>query len=155
MKTKVAQKETGAGKVARVIPRRGAAFTMAVGAATTAAFVLKRSRASQIQKTVQYLRSQLGDRVTAYLSGADDVLVVDRWIQGETRPDKLHWKRLKSAYEAAQCLVKAYDDQTARSWFLGMNPSFDDQSPARVLRSSKAPRTWGDVVLAAREFAET
>ena len=159
MKTKFAPKEAS-GTVARVVGRRGAALTLKVATAAVglgvATAAIARSNASKGQKAVvKYLRAQLGSRTTAYLSGADDTQIVDLWVQGEARPDRLHWKRLRSAYDATRVLVEAYDDQTARSWFVGMNPAFDDESPARVLRNSSTPRIWGDVVLAAREFAET
>lgn len=104
---------------------------------------------------VKYLQAQLGSAMTAYLSGIDDAQIVDLWMEGEAQPDKLHWRRLRSAYDATRVLVEAYDAQTASSWFLGMNPTFDDEAPARVLRNSRLPRIWGEVVLAAREFAET
>ncbi|MEA2560079.1 MAG: hypothetical protein QOH06_1583 [Acidobacteriota bacterium] len=64
-------------------------------------------------------------------------------------------QRLRSAHEATRCLVHIYDAQTARSWFMGMNPDFNDEAPARVLRYSQNPDTWEDVILAARAFAET
>jgi hypothetical protein len=104
---------------------------------------------------VKYLQAQLGSPMTAYLSGIDDTQIVDLWMQGKARPDKLQWRRLRSAYHATRALVDAYDDQTASSWFLGMNPTFDDEAPARVLRNSRFPCIWGEVVLAAREFAES
>lgn len=159
MKRKFAQKEAGEVRVSST-GSRGAALKLKVataalgmGVATTA---IVRSSVSRTQRTVvKYLQAQLGSRTTAYLSGADDTQIVERWVQGEVRPDRLHWKRLRSAYDAARVLVEAYDGQTAQSWFVGMNPAFDDESPARVLRNSRTPRVWGDVVLAAREFAES
>lgn len=127
--------------------------SISVGAA---ALVAKRhNKAVQIQKIVQYLQANLGTRMTAFVSGSDDLKVVNRWIQGEAKPDRLSRKRLQSAYEATRCLVDSYDGQTAQTWFLGTNPTFADQAPARVLRTSENPQVWSDVVLAAREFAET
>ncbi len=139
MKTKRALRENDASKIALAASSRGVALTVAV---------------AQVQKTVKYLRSHLGAPTTAYLSGADDAVVVDRWIEGES-PDDVRWRRLQHAYEATRCLVEAYDDTTARSWFLGMNPGLSEESPARLLRNSRDSRILQDVVLAAREFAET
>lgn len=85
----------------------------------------------------------------------DDLALVSRWANGTARPEEMTGKRLWFAYRATRSLVEAYDAKTARSWFLGMNPAFEDQAPARVLRNSHAPEIWGEVVLAAREFAET
>jgi hypothetical protein len=129
------------------------AAAVGLGVATTVAVRRKTSKAQK--SVVGYLQAQLGSPTTAYLSGADDAGIVDRWAQGDVRPDKLHWNRLRSAYDATRLLVEAYDDQTARSWFLGMNPTLNDESPARALRNSRNSRIWDDVVLAAREFAET
>jgi hypothetical protein len=159
MKRKVARTGAVSRSPLRVLERRSAALKMAAvgaGAAGAVALVkLKRSRTGKIQEAVQYLRTQLGAGTTAYLSGEDDAQIVDLWIEGRVQPDKLRWKRLLSAYAATRCLVDAYDDHTARSWFLGMNPTLDDQAPARVLRNSRGSRVLDDVVLAAREFAET
>lgn len=135
----------GPGRVLKV-----ATAALGVGVATAAV-----ARTRSQKAVVKYLQAQLGSGMTAYLSGVDDAQIVDRWVQGEARPDRLHWRRLRSAYDATRVLVEAYDDQTARSWFVGMNPTLADESPARVLRNSRTPRIWGDVVLAAREFAET
>jgi hypothetical protein len=158
MKRKFAPKEASEA-VVRVAGRRGAALkvaTAAVGLGVATAAAIARSNVGRTQKAVvKYLQAQLGSRTTAYLSGADDAQVVDLWMQGEARPDRLHWKRLQSAYDATRVLVEAYDDQTTRSWFVGMNPTLDNDSPARVLRNSRNPRVWSDVVLAAREFAES
>lgn len=125
----------------------------AIGAMAGA--LLRPSPAVEVPELVAYLQRTLGPRTTAYLSGVDDVGLVGRWGQGDVLPDELPMQRLRSAYLATRCLVDAYDAQTARSWFMGMNPGFDDEAPARVLRQGRSPVIWDDVVLAAREFAET
>jgi hypothetical protein len=101
-----------------------------------------------------YLQQHLGYRTTAYLTGVDDAELVDRWIQGIASPEGLPAERLRSAFEATRHLVEAYDAQTARSWFLGMNPTFDDVAPAKILREGRDSQVLEDVVLAAQEFAE-
>lgn len=160
MKTRAASLETKVDKVASVrVPRASTALKVATmvgsvagGAAMAVAY--EKAMATRIHKTVKYLKIHLGAPTTAYLSGADDAFVVDRWLEGE-RPDEIRWRRLRHAYKATRCLVEAYDDTTARSWFLGMNPSLREESPARLLRNSRDSRILRDVVLAAREFAET
>lgn len=163
MKTETVSLKTKADKVARVRSARATAalkvarvaMGSAVGGAATAAaaLILKQRRASRIQKAVKYLQAHLGAPTTAYLSGADDDVIVDRWLEGES-PDEIRWRRLRHAYEATRCLVEAFDDTTAQSWFLGMNPSLREESPARLLRNSRDSRVLRDVVLAAKEFAE-
>src|SRR6185436_15258901 len=109
----------------------------------------QREAQPELPQMVGYLQQHLGYRTTAYLSGTDDAELVSRWIKGDTLPDELSTQRLRSAYEATRCLVKAYDAQTARGWFLGMNPHFDDTAPARVLRESRSSQPLEDVILAA------
>ncbi len=128
----------------------GAAIGVVAGGA-----LLRPSPAFEVPEVVAYLQMNLGPRTTAYLSGVDDVGLVGRWGQGDILPDELPMQRLRSAYLATRCLVEAYDAQTARTWFMGMNQGFDDEAPARVLRHGRSPGTWEDVVLAAREFAES
>jgi hypothetical protein len=81
-----------------------------------------------------WLQEHLGQQLVAYLAGLRDVKTVGRWARGEAEPRDLRLYRLQRAYVAAQLLVAAYGDRTARSWFVGSNPLLDDASPARVLR---------------------
>lgn len=104
---------------------------------------------------VDYLQKNLGSQTTAYLSGADDVALVNGWASGTVPAEEVTGRRLWSAYEATRSLVEAYDALTARAWFMGMNPAFEDRAPARVLRTSETQQTWDRVILAARVFAET
>jgi hypothetical protein len=133
----------------------GSAVAGAAIGAMAGGALLRPIPALEVPELVTYLQMNLGPRTTAYLSGVDDVGLVGRWGQGDALPDEVSMQRLRSAYLAARCLVEAYDAQTARSWFMGMNPGFDDEAPARVLRHSRSPGAWEDVVLAAREFAES
>ena len=133
----------------------GSAVAGAAIGAVAGGALLRPNPAFEVPELVTYLQMNLGPRTTAYLSGVDDVGLVGRWGQGDVLPDDLPMQRLRSAYLATRCLVEAYDAQTARTWFMGMNPGFDDEAPARVLRDGRSPETWEDVVLAAREFAET
>lgn len=113
-----------------------------------------RKAPSDLAQVAGYVQQHLGYRTTAYLTGVDDAETVNRWIEGSILPEQLAAQRLLSAFEATRHLVEAYDAQTARSWFLGMNPSFDDVAPAQVLREARDAQAWEDVVLAAQEFAE-
>jgi hypothetical protein len=133
----------------------GSAMKWATIGAVTGGALAWQSPSADMTQVVDYLQKNLGARTTAYLSGVDEVTVVEGWSHGTAPLEEATRNRLWSAYHATQCLVDAYDATTARTWFLGMNPIFNDESPARVLRNSRDSQVWGDVVLAAREFAET
>lgn len=142
--------------VGKVVGRtNGSAMTGAALGAIAAGALARSGSSLNLPHAVDYLQTHLGPQATAYLSGVDDEVVVGSWARGTAEPEEITGRRLWSAYEATRSLVEAYDASTARSWFLGMNPTFEDASPARVLRSSHTPEIWQEVVLAAREFAET
>jgi hypothetical protein len=103
---------------------------------------------------LSYLKQHLGAGVTAYVSGAEDPGVVEKWLAGAEQLDASQEFRLRRAYDAARCVVEAYDDETAMQWFFGMNPSLADAAPAYVLRHG-SQNDWEVVLPAALEFAET
>src|SRR5947209_6050871 len=96
-----------------------------------------------------YLREHLGADVTAYLSGASVEKDVDRWAPGEVEPGALQGSRLLHAYEAARLIVNAYDGETARAWFFGMNQRLDDEAPAYLLRHGSRSEDWRFIIPAA------
>jgi hypothetical protein len=177
VKRKVAEKDAGRSRVpglamsvaagtllgatvGKVVKRtNGSAVTGAAVGAVAGGFLgkraLKRNQAAlDLAQVAGYVRQHLGYRTTAYLTGVDDTELVGRWAEGLAQPEPLPAERLRSAFEATRHLVEAYDDQTARSWFLGMNSTFDDVAPAKILREGRDSQAWEDVVLAAQEFAE-
>jgi hypothetical protein len=108
----------------------------------------------ELTQIAGYVQKHLGYQTTAYLTGVDDDELVSRWIAGTALPDGLPAQRLRSAFKATRHLVEAYDAPTAESWFLGMNPTFDDVAPVEILREGRDSQALEDVVLAAQEFAE-
>ena len=105
-----------------------------------------------IPEATAYLKAHLGSVVTAYLAGFADVEAVTRCAAGKIHPEHPEASRLLLAYEATQLLVKAYGDEAAQSWFVGMNPHLDESAPAYVLHHGKNADDWQFVVPAAREF---
>ena len=103
----------------------------------------------------RYLLENLGPEVTAYLSGSEDVKTVKRWVMGESKPDSIGGKRLRCAYEVASLIVDAYDGETARVWFCGMNQRLNDEAPAEVLRKGSGPADWRAILSSACEFVES
>jgi hypothetical protein len=106
-----------------------------------------------IHEIAAFLRTHLGQRSTAYISGVSDAKMVSRWIAQHNAPRDQAQMRLREAFQAAQLVIGAYGDETAKAWFFGSNMELDDQAPAYVLRYAK---NWEDlrlVVPAARTFA--
>jgi hypothetical protein len=134
----------------------GAAVGAFVGAVASEAVTARQctTQEQEMTKVVGYLNDNLGDVITAYLSGSEDLQDVQRWISGEVVPQELPAERLRSAYEAARCLVDAIGSMMASSWFLGMNEFLDQESPAAVLRHGQKPEDWRLVIPAAEHMAE-
>jgi hypothetical protein len=106
-----------------------------------------------IHEIALFLRAHLGKKTTAYLSGVSDPKMVTHWIAQHNTPREGPQMRLREAYRAAELLVAAYGDETAKAWFVGSNVELGDQAPAYVIRNAG---TWEDlrsVLPAARAFA--
>lgn len=110
---------------------------------------------ASITEVASYLQKNLGQRVTAYLSGVTDAKIVGQWAAGKVQPRSLPVFRLRSAYQAARYLVEAYGPEAAQAWFFGTNSHLDSQAPAAVLRRGETPEDWSGVVSAAKAFVET
>jgi hypothetical protein len=111
-----------------------------------------RARITKIQEIAAYLQENLGQKITAYLSGLKDPKVVGLWAKGRGEPRELSVQRLRCAYEAALMLVGAYGPETAKSWFFGTNTRLDDEAPAHLLRHVKTPEDLRYILPAARAF---
>ncbi len=106
------------------------------------------------QELVAGLRDLLGARLVAYLGGVSETRAVRQWAQGErTIRDEDVVRRLRSAYQAALLITVRDAAEVAQSWFQGLNPQLDDQSPARVLREGEPDEAGRAVLAAARSFA--
>jgi hypothetical protein len=105
------------------------------------------AKTGEIAATMQRL---LGQRLVAFMAGVDDPKAVGRWARGERAPRQETERRLRAAYQIAALLTLADSEETARAWFIGMNPHFDDRAPFAVLgeRPEVAPR----VLSAAKNF---
>lgn len=105
-----------------------------------------------VPQAAAYLKVHLGPALTAYLAGFSDEEAVASCAAGELHPENTAASRLILGYEATEILVRIYDDETAQSWFVGMNPHLDEDSPAWVLRHGSREPDWEFVVPAAYEF---
>jgi hypothetical protein len=97
------------------------------------------------------LQELLSRRLTAFIAGVADGKTVTRWATGEVKPirdDKLEL-RLRTTYEIAPLLLTADAAQTAKAWFIGLNPHLGDTSPAEAIREGRLR----EALAAARAFA--
>ena len=106
-----------------------------------------RAGVGEIAATMQRL---LGQRLVAFMTGVDDPKAVGRWARGERAPRQEAERRLRAAHQIVALLTLADSEETARAWFIGMNPHFGDRAPFAILgeRPEDAPR----VLAAARAF---
>src|SRR4051794_21394564 len=100
-----------------------------------------------------YLQQQLGQKLTAYLSGVTDPKMVGRWAAGKAQPRDEREMRLRDAFKATRMLVAAFGPQTAKAWWVGTNTRLDDRAPAAIVRQATDPDMLRFVVPAARAFA--
>jgi hypothetical protein len=111
---------------------------------------LKLTTRSTWSEKAQYLQQLFGQRLAAAITGVDDARTVGRWIRGQ-EPQTAYRGRLRDAYQVAKLIELAESMETARAWFLGMNPGLDDAPPAQVI--AEDPEEGGRRVMkAARSF---
>ncbi len=79
------------------------------------------------------LQDILGQRLVAVIASVSDAKAVGKWARGERSPHPVAEQRLRNAYQIVQLLLERESGDTARAWFVGMNPDLDDQAPALVL----------------------
>jgi hypothetical protein len=79
-----------------------------------------------------YLQQLFGQRLAAAITGVGDAKTVGRWIRGQ-EPQVAFRQRLTNAFHIAKLIELGMSKETARAWFLGMNPDLDDELPAQVI----------------------
>lgn len=85
-------------------------------------------------EVVGYLRELLSRRLVAYIAGVKDAKTVTRWASGEVENVRdENEKRLRTAYEIAQLLVRFDSPRVVKAWFIGLNPQLGDTSPAEAI----------------------
>lgn|SRR5688572_11488641 len=83
-----------------------------------------------------FFQRLLGQKLTALMTGISDPKAIGKWARGERLPRGESERKLRDAYHVAILLSLAEDEQTARGWFMGMNPFLNDRSPIIVIASS-------------------
>ncbi|MGH2834409.1 MAG: XRE family transcriptional regulator, partial [Solirubrobacteraceae bacterium] len=86
------------------------------------------------------LQDTLGQRMTAYLAGLNDVKQIGRYRKpGGPRPTTQVELRLREGYKVVSMIRYTYDTETAKAWLFGTNSRLDDQAPIGMLRIGKTP----------------
>ncbi len=109
---------------------------------------------ASLAEVARYLQDNLGQKLTAFLSGVGDPKTVGRWASGKVQPPFIREVRLRSAYDAAHLIVGETGAETARAWFLGTSPFLDYTAPAVVLHEAESPEECRHIVPAAISFLE-
>jgi hypothetical protein len=99
-----------------------------------------------------FLQQHLGQKLTAYLAGINDVKAVGQWAAGRADPSAIVRERLRAAYHVTALFAATYGDRAAQGWFFGANAALDDQAPAAMLRTAETPAEIARVVPLARAF---
>ncbi len=104
---------------------------------------------ASVAEVAGYLQELLSRRLVAYIAGVKDAKTVTRWASGEVenvRHD--NEKRLRTAYEIAQLLVRFDSPRVVKAWFIGLNPQLGDTSPAEAIHDGELK----EAMSAARAF---
>ena len=101
---------------------------------------------------VKELRELLGPRLVAYIAGVKESRTVREWTEGAAVKRGDIEQRLRAAFHIAGFIVQHDAPSVVQSWFQGLNPQLDDQSPARLIREEDLTEVGPKVLAAARAF---
>ncbi|WP_255465385.1 hypothetical protein [Frigoribacterium sp. NBH87] len=102
---------------------------------------------------VTALRELLGAKLVAYVGSVAETRAVRQWAEGQRHPSAAVERRLRLTFQVAGLLAERDDPRVIQSWFQGMNPQLEDDSPARMLRDDDLDTAGPRVLAAARSFA--
>ena len=102
---------------------------------------------------VKELRELLGPRLVAYIAGVRETRTVREWTEGAgVKSEDVVVPRLRMTFHIARFISEHEAPSVVQSWFQGLNPQLDDQSPARLLREENLSDVGPQVLAAARAF---
>jgi hypothetical protein len=102
-------------------------------------------------EVITRLREIVGPKLTAYITGIDDVRVLDSWISG-TEPFGDVEERLRFTYQVVRTLSQHDSPRIVQAWLTGVNPELGDRVPLRVLRNGDLATVAPEILGAARAF---
>ena len=89
-----------------------------------------------LRDIVAELAELIEKKLTAYVGGAKDAAVVERWIAG-TEPYPDGEPRLRAAYHVVKFLAEYDEPAVIQAWLMGLNPQLEHQSPLSLLRKGE------------------
>jgi hypothetical protein len=78
------------------------------------------------------LSETLGNKLTAYLAGAQDSSVIEH-RSSDVDPPATVKARFRRAFIVALMLRSRDESSVVQAWFTGLNPELDDRAPIRLL----------------------
>ncbi|TAM67793.1 MAG: hypothetical protein EPN48_12290 [Microbacteriaceae bacterium] len=103
---------------------------------------------SEITPAVKSLVETLGKALVAVIVDRD-VRTISRWVAGSGPNGDDEQKRVIDTLQIVELLLSGDSPTVVRSWFMGMNPQLDDESPAELLAEGRVR----EVMAAARAYA--
>ncbi|WP_227979251.1 hypothetical protein [Nocardia spumae] len=94
------------------------------------------------------LVQNLGPTLVALIAGVRDRKLPHKWAHSEgPTPRDAALARLQIAHRCWIILATSEDPDVARSWFIGANPTLDEESPALAIRADRFRETIAAAVL--------
>lgn len=103
-------------------------------------------------KVAADLRSLLGTRLVAYITGVTEGRAVNEWADGRRKAGAAAMERMRIALQAAALIESLDGPEVAQAWFQGLDPTLGDRSPASVLRDGEPGSVGPRLMEAARTF---
>ncbi|CAN5577100.1 hypothetical protein BH09CHL1_BH09CHL1_25750 [soil metagenome] len=101
-----------------------------------------------ISEMAKFLQDSLGTGLLMYLVDVKDPKTIARWANGQV--DSIRnlgvERRLRATNQIVEILLEIDSARTIRGWFLGMDPTLDDESPADVIREGRLADALGAAV---------
>ena len=104
-----------------------------------------------IHEVVRELVDLLGATTVAVIGGVKETRAVQEWL-GDRKPQKPHV--LRFALQIASMIAGSLDGEMAVAWFHGSNPLLGDSVPMLMLRDTPLEQVQGQLLSAARAFAD-
>ena len=104
---------------------------------------------------VTELRTVLGAKLVAYVSGATDTRTIREWAEEIGTPSGQAAERLRLVHEIVEELRRSESVRTISTWLQGMNPVLNDRSPARVIREEPVDDARAHVIAATHALVST
>ena len=114
-------------------------------------------RAETVPQLVTILIKVLGAPIIAIIAGVKKTSIVREWAKGESIPDVIVQKRLRSTLQVINAFDGRGGDDTIRAWISGTENSLIDEhndgSPALFLRDNLSEEKVRKIIAAAQRFA--